>query len=161
MLNLLHLYKICLLVSIKYMSYGHEKFSLEKNLRQYLPMGIWLTIALVTLVYNELKWPNCCNYRLPLIFNGLIEFRSLSNKFRKFLSLKSAAWKNILYCKRTESHFLFLQKSYRDLHRKIGTKSKLLKSLFTKACSSHFYLVGQSQNSIWSLAFFKKKSLSL
>ena len=161
LLNILHSCKICLLVSIGYMLHGHGKSSLGENLRQYLLMGAWLMIALVALAHNESEWPNCCNQGLPLMFDSLIGFRlSLSNS-KKFLPLNSVAWKDIFHCERTESHSLFLQKSHEDLHGKIITESKLLESLSTKVCSGHLCLLGQFQNSMWLLASFKKKFLSL
>jgi len=98
LLNLLHLCKICLLVSIRYMLHRHEKSSLGKNLRQYLLISTWLTIALVALAHNKLEWPNCCNQGLPLIFNGSIGLRLLSSNSRKFLLLRSATWNDILHC---------------------------------------------------------------
>jgi len=47
---LLHLWNICYLDSIGYELHGHSNFSLGKNLSQYLPIGVWLTIALEALV---------------------------------------------------------------------------------------------------------------
>jgi len=60
------------------------------------------------------------------MFDGLIRFRLLLSNSKKFLSLNSTAWKDILYCKRTELHSFFLQNFHEDLHRKIETELKLL-----------------------------------
>jgi len=93
-------FKICHLDSIEYKSHEHKNSFLEKNLRWYSLVGVWLTMALIALVYNELKW---------LIVNSSIGFWSLSSNSRKFLSLRSDAWKDIFYWERMESHSYFLQ----------------------------------------------------
>jgi len=93
-LNFLHSYKICCLVLIRYKLYGHEKSFLGKNLRQYSPIRVWLTITLVALVYKEFEWLNWCNQGPPLIVDGSIGLRLLSNNSRKFFSLRSATWKD-------------------------------------------------------------------
>jgi len=123
-LNLLHSCRIWYLVSIGYDLHGHKIFSLGKNIRWYSPMEAWLTMALVALVHNELEWLKCCNQGLPLIVNSSIGLRLLSSNSRNFLPLKSATWKDIFHCKRTESHSHFLQKSQDNLHGKIEIESK-------------------------------------
>ena len=160
-LNLLHLYRIWCLVLIGYDPHGHKMSSLEKNLRQYLLIGVWLIIALVALIYNELEWLKCCSQGLSLMIDGSIGLRLLSSNFRKNFPLRSATWKDIFHCKRTELHSCFLQKSQDDLHGKIGIELNLLESLSTKAYSGHFCLLGQFQNSMQLLMSSKKKSLIL
>ena len=159
-MNLLQSCKIYHLVSIGYRPHRHKKSFLGKNFRQYLPMGAWLTIALVALVHKEFEWPKYYNQGPPLIYNSSIELRLLSNNFRKFFSLRSATWKFIFHWERTESYFHFLLKSYNDLHGKIGIELKLLKSLSTSACSGYCCLLGQFQNLMQLWTFFKKNFLS-
>jgi len=95
------------------------------------------------------------------MFEGMIRFRSSSNKSRKFLSLKSAAWKDNLHCNMAELLSFLLQKSQEDLQGKEGTESKLLEFLSTKECNGHFCLLEQSQNSMQLLESLEKISLSL
>jgi len=117
-------------------------------------------MALVALVQRELEWPKYWSQRPPLIADSSRGFKSSLRSSRKFLPFRSDAWKNIFYCEVIESQSHFLQKSQDNLHGKIGDKSKLLVSLFTKECSSQFWLQEQSQNSMQSLLFFLKNSLS-
>ena len=105
-------------------------------------------MALVALVHNKFDKPKYCNQGPPLIFEGMIEFRSSSNKSRKFLPLKFAAWKDILHYNMAELLFFLLQKSQEDLQEKEGIESKLLELLSTKKCNSHFCLLEQSQKSM-------------
>ena len=152
-LNLLHLYRIWYLVLIGYDPHGHKMSSLEKNLRQYLLIGAWLIIALVALMHNELEWLKCCSQGLSLMIDGSIGLRLLFSNFRKNFPLRSATWKDIFHCKRTELHSCFLQKSQDDLHGKIGIELNLLESLsmsypklrnmfnFNTTSNPHGYLV--------------------
>ena len=142
------------------MSHRHENSSLEKNLNQYSLIRTWLIIALETQAHNKFEYLKCYNHGLPLMLDSLIEFRLSSNRSRKFLSLKSAAWKIIFHCERIELHLAFLQKFQNDLHGNKGVKTIFLESLSTKWCNSHFCLLGQSQNSMWLQVFFEKNSLS-
>ena len=87
-------------------------------------------------------------------------FNSLSRSFRKFFSLLSDTWKNILHCERIELQSCSLQKSQDNLHGKLSDKSKLLESLSTTKYSSQFSLLEQSQNLIQLLISLLKKSLS-
>ena len=160
MLNLWHSWIICYLVSIGYEPHEHVKFSLGKNLSQYLSIGVWLVIALVARAQSEFKWPNCDSYRPPLEYDGSIGCKSLSKRSRKLLPLKSDAWKDIFHCDRIESHSDFLQKSQEDLYGKDGIDTKFLVSLPTIWWSVHCCLLGQSQNSIWFIESLEKNSLS-
>jgi len=65
-------------------------------------------MALVALAYNEFDRPKYCNQRPSLMVKGIIGFRSLSNKFRKFLLLEFATWKDILHGNMAESLSLLL-----------------------------------------------------
>ena len=148
-MNLLHSYKICHLDSIGYKMHGQANSSLEKNLSWYSLIGVWLMMALVALVQIKLKWPKYWSQRLLLIADSLRRFELLSRSSRKFLPFRSDTWKYIFHCEIIELQSNFLQKSQDNLHRKIGDKLKLLVSLSTKECSSQFWLLGQSQNSMW------------
>ena len=55
-LNLLHLYRMYLLVSMGCEPQEQLKSSLRKNLSLYSPIGAWLIIALVALAHKELEW---------------------------------------------------------------------------------------------------------
>ena len=66
------------------------------------------------------------------MIDSSIGFRLSSNNSRKFLSLKSAAWKSILYCERIESHSFFLQKSHDDLYGNKGMETMFLEFLSTE-----------------------------
>jgi len=46
-------------------------------------------IALEAQAHNEFECPKCYNYRLSLMLDSSIGFRSLSNRSRKFLLLES------------------------------------------------------------------------
>ena len=159
-LNLLQSYNMCLLVLIGCMLHGHEKSSLGKNLSLYLPIRVWLIIALVALIHNKFDRLKYCSQGLPLTFEGSIGFKSSSNKSRKFFPLESAAWKNILHCNMAKSLSLLLQKSQEDFQGKKEIESKLLEFLLTKACNGHFCLLGQSQSLMQLLEFLEKNSLS-
>jgi len=133
---------------------------LEKNLSWYFPIKAWLTIALMALAQRELEWLKYWSHELPLIVDSSRGFNLLLSNSRKFLSFISNAWKVIFYCAITESQSCFLQKSQDNLYGKIGEKLKLLVSLSTKKCNSHFCLLGQFQNLMQLLLSSLKKSLS-
>ena len=133
---------------------------LRKNLSLYLPIGAWLMITLVALVYNEFEWPKYWSQEPPLIVDSLRRFDLSLRSSRKFLLLWSNTWKNILHYERMELQSYFLQKSQDDSYRKLDDNLKLLVSLSTKKCSDQFHLLEQSQNSMWLLIFFLKNSLS-
>ena len=107
-----------------------------------------------------LEWLKCWSHGPPLILDGSIGFRSLSSKLRKYLPLKSAAWKSIFYWERIKLHSVFLQKFQDDLHGNDRIEVIFLVSLSTEWCNGHCNLLGQSQNSIWLQASLEKNSLS-
>jgi len=65
------------------------KFSLEKNLKQYSSVGVWLVIALIALIYNKFKY---FNHKPSLMYKGSIGWKLSSKRLRKCLSLKSNTW---------------------------------------------------------------------
>ena len=89
-------------------------------------------IALVEQAHSEFEWPKYYNHGPPLILDGLIGFRSSSNKSRKFLPLEFDAWKSILHCESIKSHSVFLQKSQDDLQGNNRVKTILLVFLSTE-----------------------------
>ena len=50
----------------------HSNFSPGKNLSQYSPIGVWLTIALEALVQSEFECPKYLSHSLPLAIEGVI-----------------------------------------------------------------------------------------
>jgi len=79
-------------------------------------------MALEAQAQSKLEWPKCDSHRLSLAQDGLIECKSSFRRLRKFLPLESDTWKVILHSEIIESHSDFLQKSYKDLHRKDRTE---------------------------------------
>ena len=159
-MNLLHSCKICHLDSIGYKLHGQANVPPGKNLSQYLLIGAWLMMALVALVQRELEWPKYWSQGPSLITDSSRGFELSLKSSRKFLPFRFDTWKDIFHCEIIESQSYFLQKSQDYLYGKIGDKLKLLVSLFTKECSSQFWLLGQSQNLMWLLLSFLKNSLS-
>ena len=143
-----------------YRPHGHLNFSQGKNMRQYSPIGAWLTITLVALVQSELECPKYLSYVPPLEINGSIGFESSSRSSRKCCSLSSKAWKCIFQLLRMLLHSFFLLKPQEDLHGKMGVRSSFFVSLSTILWRDHLQLLGQSQNSMELLLFCSKESLS-
>ena len=77
---------------------------------------------------SELEQLKCNSYRPLLAQDSSIRCKSLFRRSRKFLPLKSDAWKVILHNKIIESHSDFLQKSHEDLHGKDRTEIMYLVS---------------------------------
>jgi len=127
---------------------GTEILLWEKNLSQYSPMGAWLTIAFETLVQSELECLKNLSYSPPLEYNGSTGFKFSSRSSKKCWPLLSEAWKIIFQLLRIVSHLLFLLKSYKDLHKKLGTRLNFFIFLSTVLWSVHLQQLGQSQNSM-------------
>ena len=73
-----------------YNSHGQLKFSLGKNLSLYLPIGVWLVIALVALAHNKLEWSKCLSHDLSLMYDSSIVLSS-SSRSRKCFPFRSNA----------------------------------------------------------------------
>jgi len=99
---------MCCLVLIGYRPQEHAKFSLGKNLNQYLPVRAWLVTALDIQAQSKLEWLNCESHRPPLEYEGSIESKSSFKKLRKSLPLESDTWKVIFHWERIKSHSDFL-----------------------------------------------------
>jgi len=134
-----------------YNPHEHIKSSLGKNLSWYSSVGVWLTITLVALMYNELEWLKCWSHRLLFLADGLRGLRGfslLSSSSRNCLFLKSKAWKNVFQRLRIDSLLCFLQKFQDNLYGKVGKVGNLLVLLSTDKYKDHLTLLEQSQNSI-------------
>ena len=143
--NCLHSWRIWRLVSIGYCPQGHVNSSRGKNLRQYSPVGVWLTMALEALMHSELEWPKYFSHEPPLKYVSSMIFESSSRSSKKFLPLASEAWNVIFQVLRISSHLVFQLNCYEDLHGKIGMR---LNSLSTMLCKNHLSWLGHSQNSM-------------
>ena len=107
LLNLIHLWSMCLLILIGYLPHGHTNSSLGKNLSQYSLIGAWLMMAFVALAHNEFEWPKYFSHDPSFIYIGSILLRSSSK--RSFFD-----WIPIKTCMETvgsnwTSWFLYLQ----------------------------------------------------
>ena len=67
------------------------KSSQEKNYKQYLLMGAWLTIALKAFTHNKLGWLKYFSYNPSLEYISSMMLRLLSRSSKKFLSFLSEA----------------------------------------------------------------------
>ena len=147
--------------SIEYKLHRHLNSSQGKNLSWYLPIGVWLIIALVALIYNELKWPKNFSHRLSLATYNLIGFEFLLRRFIKLWPLAFDTWNIIFQLLRIELYSLFLLKSHDNLHGKIGKILNFLVSLSTLLWRSYLWLLGQSQNLMELLSFLLKNTLNI
>ena len=108
---------------------------------------------------SELEWPKSLSHRLPFAVDSSTSFRSSSSSI-KCLSLSSDTWKTIFQLLRILLHLFFLLKFYNNLHRKVGKRLNFFISLLTMSWRCHFWLLGQSQNSMRLLLPFLRNSLS-
>ena len=159
LLNLWHSWSICLLVSIGYSLHGHLISSFGKNLRQNSPIGIWLVMARVALAHRELEWPKVWSHSPPLMYDGSIILKLLSNKSRKLFPFPSEAWKRIFHCFTMSSLSVFLQKSHEILQGNMGVGLNNLESLSMSLWNLHLRRLG-SQNLMELFWLLLKKSRS-
>jgi len=96
--------------------YRHLKSSRGKNLNQYLPIGVWFTIALVALTHSEVEWSKYLSQVLPLEYIGSKDLLLLLRSLRNRCSFSSDTWKIIFHLIRISSHSLFLLKFYDDCY---------------------------------------------
>ena len=62
-----------------------------------MPIGVWLTMALVALVHNEFDRLKCLSHSLSFTADGSIGFELSSRSSKKFLLLESDVWKSIFH----------------------------------------------------------------
>jgi len=118
-------------------------------------------IALVALIYNELKWLKNFSHGLSLAAYSLIGFEFLLRRFIKLWPLAFDTWNVIFQLLRIELYSLFLLKSHDNLHGKIGKILNFLVSLSTLLWRGHLWLLGQSQNPMELLLFLLKNTLNI
>jgi len=147
LLNPIHSWSMCLLISIGYLPHRHANSFLGKNLSQYSPIGAWLTMALVALAHSEFKWPKYFSHDLPFTYVDLILLRSSSRRSIKFLPLSSNALNVTLHLLINLSYSFFRLNSHEDLHRNSKVKLNFLVSLTMTLWSDQLSLLRQSQNS--------------
>ena len=160
-LNLQHSWSICLLVLIEYLLYEQLKFSFEKNLRWYSPIGAWLVIARVALAHRELKCPKAWSHSPPLIYDSSIILKSLSSKSRKLFPLLSETWKRIFHYLMISSLSVFLQKSHEVLQENMGVGLNDLEFLSMSLWNLHLRWLGYFQNLMELSWLLLKKSCNL
>ena len=117
---------MCLFVLIEYSLYGHTNSFLGKNLSQYLPIGAWLTMALVALAHNEFEWPKYFSHNPSFKYISSILLRLSLRRSIKFLLLSSNALNITFYLLINSSHSFFQLNSHEDLHGKRGVKLNFL-----------------------------------
>ena len=145
--------------SIRYFLHGQLKSLLGKKQRQYSPIGVWLTMALVALTHKEFECPKYLIHEPPLVYEGSIGWRSSSNRSRSCLPFASDTWKVIFQIFKISLHSLFLSKSQDDLHGNKGVKLNIFVSLSTMEWRGQLLLLGQSQNSMEFEGCLLKNSL--
>ena len=148
-MNLLHLWSICLLISIGYSLHRHVNSPLRKNLSQYSSIEELLTMALVALAHNKFEWPKYFSQDpsfeyASFEYISLIVLRSSSRRSRKVLSLLSETWNVIFYLFSRSSHSFCQLNSHEDLHRNREVKLNFLVSLSTILWSDQLSWLGHS-----------------
>ena len=128
-LNILYLCKICYLDLMGYRPHRQLNSSLGKNLSLYSSIGTWLVIALVALAQSKLEWLKFWSYGLSLVYDSLSSLLSSSTRLRKWLLLRSDAWKIIFHLLVRSLHSSFLIKFQESL---LGYKGVSLKDLVSE-----------------------------